>query len=341
MSAGSGRLTATLTGTARPESGPSGATTHHLVLAYQPGWQSLEDLSAIARRVRATCPEIGTFILPARQTNGVSRRHAAAQPTLVVSAGPLTGFRPLRGRIYQGFPIAKFHQLKRLHAAGVPVPMTAPLTPDLRLDPDVWGEFVIVKPTEMTTSSHGNGINLFRSRRVRFIAPREYPAGHPGRLAPMLVQQYVDTGERLAVYRVLTFFGEPLYAMLVRSLIPRVDLSAPDPLIEAAIMAHQADEDRDRYLVNDPDVIALARSVYAAIPEIPLQGCDIIREVGTGRLYVLELNPGGNTWHFSSRHGADMRQKMGAQAVRQMHEQFQAFETAAATLVKRTLSEAE
>jgi len=340
-SSGSSQLTPTLTDIARTKTSPSGAPTRHLVLAYRPGWQSLEDLSAIARRVREICPEIGTFVLPAAQANSVSRRRAAARPTLVVSTGAMTGFRPLRGRIYQGYPIAKFQQLKRLHAAGVPVPMTTRLTPDLRLDPAVWGEFVILKPTEMTTSSHGDGINLFRSRRVRFIPPEEYPLGHPGRLGPMLVQQYIDTGDKLAVYRVLTFFGEPLYAMLIRSRVPRVDLSAPDPIIERAIIAHQADEDRDRHLVNDPDVIALARLVYAAIPEIPLQGCDIIRSAGTGRLFVLELNPGGNTWHFSSQHGADMRQKMGPQAVRQMHEQFNAFETVAATLAGRTLNEAE
>ena len=340
-SSGSGRLTPTLTGTARPITSRSGAPTRHLVLAYRPSWQSLEDLSAIAARVREICPEIGTFILPATQANGVSRRDAAERPTLVVSTGAMTGFRPLRGKIYQGFPIPKFQQLSRLRAAGVPIPSTARLTPDLRLDPGVWGEFVVLKPTEMTTSSYGHGINLFRSRRVRFIPPQEYPVGHPGRLGPMLVQQYIDTGERLAVYRVLTFFGEPLYAMLIRSIVPRVDLSAPDPIIERAIIAHQADKDRDRQLVNDPDVIALARSAYTAIPEIPLQGCDIIRAAGTGRLFVLELNPGGNTWHFSSRHGADMRLRMGPEAVRQMHEQFRAFETAAATLARRTLNEAE
>jgi hypothetical protein len=29
------------------------------------------------------------------------------------------------------------------------------------------------------------------------------------------------------------------------------------------------------------------------MPEIPLQGIDIIREAGSGRLFVLEANPGG------------------------------------------------
>ena len=33
----------------------------------------------------------------------------------------LTVFRPLRGRVYQGGPIAKLEQLQRLAAAGVPV----------------------------------------------------------------------------------------------------------------------------------------------------------------------------------------------------------------------------
>ncbi|MEJ0098010.1 MAG: hypothetical protein WDM84_08950 [Bauldia sp.] len=91
-------------------------------------------------------------------------------------------FRPLRGKVYQGWPIPKFEEVRRLAVAGVPVPLTALLTPELRLDPALWGEFVIVKPTDIATSSHGHGIQLMRTGRVSYIAPRDYPKGHPGRL---------------------------------------------------------------------------------------------------------------------------------------------------------------
>ena len=48
-----------------------------------------------------------------------------------------------------------------------------------------------------------------------------------------------------------------------------------------------------------------------ALPEIPLQGLDIIKEKATGRLFTLESNPGGNIWHFSSRHGEAVRVETG------------------------------
>ena len=47
------------------------------------------------------------------------------------------------------------------------------------------------------------------------------------------------------------------------------------------------------------DILELARRAYLALPEIALQGIDIIREAGSGKLYLLEANPGGNTWIFS------------------------------------------
>src|SRR4029077_18625323 len=107
--------------------------------------------------------------------NSEARRQPPSRPSLVCSPGPLEAFRPLRGRVYQGTPIAKLEQLQRLAAAGVPVPRTAVLTPDLVLDPTVWGEFVIVKPMDLARSSHGHGVQLMRTSRVRFKATSEYP----------------------------------------------------------------------------------------------------------------------------------------------------------------------
>ena len=193
----------------------------------------------------------------------------------------------------------------------------------------------------MPSSSHALGINLFRTRRARFVAPMDYPDDHPGRLGPMVVQQYVDTGERLTTYRVLSFFGEPIYAMLMRSTIQRVDLGSTDAVIEAAPIAYQADANRERLLIRDADVLAMARAAHKVFPEIPMIGCDIIRDARTGDLYVLELNPGGNTWHFSSDSAGEMRARMGPEQVEKMRQQFQALRTVAIALVGRTIAEAE
>ena len=314
----------------------------HLVLGYQPGWQSLDDLNAIARHVADIDPTIRTFIVPAPHRNSVTRKHAAERPTLVVSPGRIGVFRPLRGKVYQGSPIAKIEQIRRLRKAGVGAPLTELLTPDLRLDPEVWGEFVILKPTDIATSSEGRGVQLMRTHRVRYIAPADYPKDHPGRRGPMIVQQYIDTGANPAEYRVLTIFGEPLYLQLNRVHTPRVDLGAADDLIERAAVAIQAvdDGDQTRTLVKDPDVIAIGRAAHAAIPEVPLKGSDVLREESTGKLYVIEMNCGGNTWHFSSTILAGLRRKLGPDYERKRRTQFDAFRTAARVLVERTNAEA-
>ena len=314
----------------------------HLVLAYRPGWQSLDDLNAIAGHVGDIDPTIATFIVPTTHRNLVTRKRAAERPTLIVSPGRMRVFKPLRGKVYQGWPIPKIEEVRRLQAAGVPVPKTEILTPDLRLDPDDWGKFVIVKPTDILTSSHGEGVQLMRTHRVRYTPPRDYPEGHPGRRGPMMVQQFVDTGTRLRSHRVTTLFGEPISAIVHTSLAPRVDLAAPDTDIETAAVAIQsAGGSRETEFLADPEILSLAKAAHEALPEIPLKGCDILRDVVTGKLYVIELNCGGNTWHFSSKFLAERRKKLGPEFELRRRQQFDAFRTAARVLVERTNAEAE
>ncbi len=134
----------------------------------------MTDLNDIRRHVADIDPTIDTFIVSSTARHSVARRQAATHPTLVVSNGPLFEFRPMRGKVYQGLPIPKSEELRRLAAAGVPIPHTAILTPDLRLDEAEWGEFVLVKPSDIATSSHGRGFELVRTRRVRFVHPARY-----------------------------------------------------------------------------------------------------------------------------------------------------------------------
>src|SRR5581483_853883 len=269
-----------------------------------------------------------------------TRKKAAERPTLCFCSGRLGRFRPLRGKIYNGRQIPKLQQLEMMAAKGVSVPKTALLTPELKLDPAEWGEFVIVKPTDLMTSSYGHGINLMRTERVRYKAPEEYPEGHPGRRGPMVVQQFINTGERISLYRVLTLFGAPLYSQLMRSAEKRVDLTADDETIESAVVATQALEIEKDFVI-EPDVIALAKAADAAIPDVPQKGIDIIRDANTGKIYVLEVNPGGNTWHFSSRYLEEIRASNGPEFEKRRRDQFDAFRTAAKALVAKTNAEAE
>jgi hypothetical protein len=343
--AGNSALRARFTGVMSAGVSPARApeARRHLILAYRPGWQSVEDLNEIAGHVRDIDPTIRTFIVPNTSPNAVTRRQAAERPTLVYSAGIIPTFRPLRGKVYQGNPMPKAAEVSLMASRGVPVPRTALLTPDLMLDPAEWGEFVVVKPTDMSTSSQGHGFTLMRTHRVRYRLPHEYPEGHPGRRGPMLVQQYVHDRGHVAMSRVLTLFGEPLYLRKHRTRRPVVDLTATDEVLESTPIAHQSydeDPETDHFFAAPEDELALARSVYQAIPEIPQQGIDIIRDGDTNKLYVLEINSRGNTWHFSSSFLAHRRVKEGAQRQRDLRNQFDAFRTAARAFVAKTNAEA-
>ena len=53
-------------------------------------------------------------------------------------------------------------------------------------------------------------------------------------------------------------------------------------------------------LVDEPELNELARRAHRAFPTIPVLGIDMVRDIETGRLYVIEVNAGGFTWHVSS-----------------------------------------
>jgi len=312
----------------------------HLVIVHQPGWQSLDDWYEIAQMVRRIDTTTGVVIVAADHPDPELVKRAATLPCLVFSAGPLLRFAPERGKVYHGRPIPKFEQLRRLAADGVRVPMSTVLQPDTKLDLARWGEFVVLKPTDIATSSQGNGIQLMRTTRVRYIAPADYPEGHAGRHGPMVVQQFINSGPRMPHYRVLTLFGEPLYCQMSEAGEERVDLSSSDEIIEASPIALNVLKGKTKTFLYRADVAALARAAYRAVPEAPLQGCDIIRDAATDRLYVLELNPGGNTWHFSSSFQAPLRAIDGPEHEGRRRWHLDAFGTAAHVLAEVTRREA-
>jgi hypothetical protein len=57
--------------------------------------------------------------------------------------------------------------------------------------------------------------------------------------------------------------------------------------------------------------MALAVRAAAGFPDIPFLGVDVVREHETGRLFVLETNPNGYTWLFSSEAGRQIQQQFG------------------------------
>jgi hypothetical protein len=314
---------------------PRTDATRNLVLVYEPYVQDWEDLEAIASEVRAIAPDIEVFIASNDIRSSTTRKAAAHRPTLIFSPTELRSFRPLRGKIYAGALITKDVQLQRLAEVGLPVPHYAVLSGDLELDPDRFGPIVMIKPTGFT--SHGSGIEMVRTAGLAGSRWRDHPAVlRATAKTPPVVQQFIDTGEYPSHYRVLTLFGEAIYAHRAVSTVRRPSLDAPLEILAAG--PFMAKHGQRRLIVPvERDVLDLARRTFDAISEVALHGCDIIRETGTGRLFVLELNPGGNTWSFSSKWAQLLRLELNTT---DLSIEYDAWKTCARVLVQRTRREA-
>lgn len=307
--------------------------SRNVVLVHEPGVLEWADLGAIAHEVHALAPDIEVYIVSNEGHSPTTTKWAAERPTLVYSPTVLRGFKPRRGKIYAGALITKDIQLQRLAEAGVPVPDYALLTDDDAFDPDRFGPIVMLKSSGFT--SHGTGVAMVRAQDIAGSRWREHPLARlPER--PMIVQNLIDSGEYPSHYRVLTLFGEPIFAFRAVSNVPRPPLDAPaDVLAAGPFMAKHGQ--RQLLVPVEDDVLNVARQTFRAISEVALHGCDIIRQAQTGRLYVLEINPGGNTWSFSSRWADILRRELNLQ---DLSTQFGAWKICARLLIERARNEA-
>lgn len=311
--------------------------TSHLILVNHPLGQDVRDFEEIAARIAAIAPEIRVIVAGAASSEDELPDNVWQRPVLTVSMMQTRRFRPKRGPFYQGLPVPKFIQMERFAGAGLDVPVTARYALGRRLDPSIWGPHVVLKTAVPGASSKGDAVFVLPTRRVAALAPLLFPPGHKGRVA-LLVQQFIDTGQTPESLRVLTLFGEPLLAMLYRAHENRPPLDAPEEVLLRGPFASNADPHFSCMLVDhEEEVLTVARRAARALPRIPLLGLDIVRQAKTGHLYVLEANPGGNTWHFSSKLAEEGRKEISRE---QRIEQMDAWGIAARMLAERTLSEA-
>ena len=319
----------------------------NLILVYRPGVGYDRDFDEISAKAHVLDPSIVIFTLP----NNLKTDLAAQNwryPTLTVALSSSFKLPILRGPVLKNQQVEKLAQQDVFRKHGIPTPPALPFQFGMTLDPIIFGNLVVLKPMDLAQTSKGEGVQMFRRRRLHKMRVTDFPQSHPIHRARQgyIVQRFVDTGEHPSFFRVQTFLGKTIYAWHSVLVEPRCSLDADDAEIENANIASQGGE-KTRKLINVPEIIALAEKVHEAFPHIPMLAVDVIREAATGKLYVLECNPGGNTWHFSSRIGEKLRlgfgdaktngnEKANEIARRMFIDQFGAFDIVARQLIAKT-----
>jgi hypothetical protein len=153
----------------------------------------------------------------------------------------------------------------------------------------------------------------------------------------VIVQEYVenlDDRGHPCEHRVLTMFGRPLYS------VTQCEDDVRSPLADIADHADGSITPGQLFgggTSTDAEVLDFASRVASAMKEIPCLGIDILRDRRTGILRILETNPSGRVWHFSS----DLALRQASREQREAKfRQFDALNLAADLLIAKTRAEA-
>lgn len=224
-------------------------------------------------------------------------------PTLTVSFAPLRYLRPRRGPVLQGQLVSKSAEYRALQQLGIPVPRWVRLLPGRTPDLSGLGPYVVTKPD---FGARGADVRVERRDLVTWTAPRtELTRLWGGPFNPRLAQEFVYTGRWPKSTRVATLFGTTLFSFEIEASHSRQPLDDVDAFHGQSIVS--SGRGCVFKLARDEEMFQLAERAHAAFPRVPLLGFDIVREIPTGRLFVLEANSLGYTWDFTSPSGLSLQ----------------------------------
>lgn len=308
-------------------------TKRNLVLIHR-GTDYESDFEEIASKVFALDEDITIYTITSASDDQMPTK-AWLHPTLVVALMPRFNLKINRGTILRNRPIPKLRQAKMMQEAGIPTPPILPLQFGMNPDPIMFGDFVMIKPMSLNLTSSGKGIQVFRRKRLRQLKITDFPPDHliHKDREGYLVQKFINTGRYASTYRISTFLGKVLYSMKYKSLEASPDLGGSDSVIEGGSFTQKGN--RENLLDDSPEPISLAKRIAEVFSDIPLLAIDLVVEEASSKIYAIEVNAGGNTWHFSSKMWAERRAK-NPELIRNMKLQYSAFDRAAQALVEKT-----
>lgn len=297
----------------------------NLIILHDTRVQPDRDFREVAKRVGTMAPDIDAFVITERRRNLRAQLAQLFRPTLFVEMQPLPGVRRLRGHLAEPKDRGKMADYRLLAAAGLPVPRWTEIVPGIALDPAEWGPWVVVKADR---GLRGIDVEAVATGELRYRAPADLPEGHLGRTnGPLLAQRYVRTGDAPQFFRVLTCFGVPLFAV---HYIDRNPLPPGAGTTRPPVIVLRKPQDFSQ-MTDDAEVIALARRVHAALPDVPTLGCDILRDADDGSLWLAEINR-SSVWALNSEIGISRQARWG----NDYYAQFGALDRAAEAMIAAT-----
>jgi hypothetical protein len=257
------------------------------------------DLYKIAALISGRCSDVKPIVCHYKKLKWY-QWSCLASPVLYVSWKRIKRFKPIRGELLHGQKLSKSEQYEILDRKGIPTLKWERITPETKLSIDDWGDYVVIKPD---MGKAGHNVKVMRTKNVRCKNDTPFDAG-------AVVQELVYTGEEPISYRCLTLFGRALFLIKYVNTRCGNKFDSKKNFGEIGGGHNIVASARGSLItqIDEPEIIQFAESVASkAFSDIPLLGIDVARCRRTQKLYMLEANPFGQTWHFSSKIGLGMQ----------------------------------
>lgn len=304
---------------------------YNLVLLYMSSFQHVGDFLTVGNMMMGIAPEI-RVLLGAHVDGEIRLQKNALEminslPTLIFSPIALDLPHQFRGRRLVAQPATKMQEYELLAREGLPFPESKHLSTLSDLEELDFGDRFVIKPNQ---GGQGKDVILVTAKGSKEIVRSKFGEEN----LDLIAQRVINTGPQPTSYRVFTVLGEVIYCVRYES--PTIDVEQAIAEANFAPIAANLKDDRYMELADDPELLELGERVHRRLPKMPALGQDIIRDVDTGELYVVELNSGGWTWHLSSNFGNRFRRQFKLD----YYGQFNALDRITRALARATLEQA-
>ena len=295
--------------------------------------ESMDDFHQIARRAHRLDPSITVIPIAEHLHSSLIPKPLLNLPMLVIFlVNPPDKEFHVAGKMAVKH-ITKLEEYEHFKKHNIPCLPIEDFTWGMALDKSIYGDWVVLKP--QTIQSTGKDVNMVPTDLIPTLTLEDFPADHLIRQDQYYVQKFVKTGDRPRQYRAIVFLGAILHTKfnILNFPYPNDD-SNLNTLLRNTVASNYTGH-REAILTINDEFNEIAIEVAKKFSNFPLLGLDMIQDPATKKIYVLETNSGGNTWHFSSQ----ISKKLGfvdPAQIKPMILQYKAWDKAAEALIQKT-----